>query len=85
MAGKEVTEEEKGYLQRKLDAFINEKWIPFFNKEENKEFFKDDGKPFTLQKYIDKWAAYNKANDDGDDTNGHWGKMDKMPVIGSGN
>ncbi|NOQ30873.1 MAG: hypothetical protein GQ570_07095 [Helicobacteraceae bacterium] len=74
---------EKGYMQKNLDSWVEKKWVPFFSKEENKEAFeKEEQTPFTLQKYIDRWSEYNKAHPDDPNKTGLVGKMKTMPVIG---
>ena len=46
------------------------------------KYVEKTNKPFTLQEYVDKAAAYNKQRQKKDLEDSHSEKMKKMPVIG---
>ena len=66
----------KGYLQKHLDAWINDDWEPTVKESET-----NGSKRFKLQDYVDKAALYMKAHPS-DENNSNVKKMEALPVIG---
>ncbi len=80
--------EEKGALQKKLDAWMTEEWNPTFQGDKDQsEKDKEASEHFTIQHYVDKAEKYFKKKEE--ERKGqpqepaHYEKISKLPVIGN--
>lgn len=73
---------EGGLLQEHLDSWMDEEWTPATEQDASvKAMNEDDGRPFTLQEYVDKIDVYLDSKSDEEGAS-HKERMDALPVIG---
>jgi len=72
----ELVDVKTGVLLKKMDKEETKR------QQELQAKYQDEGRPFTLQEYIDKMERYNNVTSS-DAQNSHVGKMNAMPVIGT--
>ena len=97
-----TAEAEGGAMQRALDKWLKEEWTPMTAAPSTETATTPDGKvvtttkevvappadetSFTLQKYADKWKAYNekqaKLNEGKPKEASNVEKLERMPIIG---
>lgn len=78
-----VATSEGGAMQKSLDEWTEKEWTPTVEKDEKiKSMNEDEGRPFTLQEYIDKAEVY-MANKPKSDTPSHAEALEQLPVIGN--
>jgi len=74
---------QKGFLQKKLDKFLQNEWKSTLKNDENitKKYEDNKSRSFTLQEYVEKSKVYFKKHPSNyEQSNIH--KLDKMPIIG---
>lgn len=71
------------FMQNLLDDWLENDWEPTVKKDEEiqKKYEDNKTKSFTLQEYVDKIGAYQKAKPNDYNTS-HQHQMDALPVIG---
>lgn len=72
----ELIDVKTGAILKKMDKEETKR------EQELQAKYQDDGRPFTLQEYIDKMERYN-SRVSSDEKNSHVNKIDAMPVIGT--
>ncbi len=73
------------WMQNQLNSFFEKEWNPTMKKDkeiQKKYGKKEVKKSFTLQEFVDKQAAYNKAHPT-NTSKSNVKKLESMPVIGN--
>lgn len=81
IAGKNE-KQKSGYMQQKLDNWIERDWTPTVEKNESiKEKNKDESRGFTIQEYVDKIKLYTSEQNTTQNES-HSQKIKSLPVVG---
>jgi len=77
-----ATKKESGSVQKALDSWLNEEWIPKVEKDKKiKAIDSDKERDFRLQEYVDKAVVYFKESNT-TAKESHLKKLNSLPVIG---